>query len=70
MREKRTNNELHIAARNLQIYYGYFKQTLGYREATKRLKDHLSGKKIDVVAYGCEPILFKKLDNINYSRGY
>lgn len=70
MKEKRTKNELHIAARNLQSYYGYFNQNIGYREAMERLKNHISGKRRDDMAYVMDDILFKKFDNVNYSLGY
>lgn len=70
MKEKRTNKELHIAARNLQIYYGCIKRCIGYREAVNRLKLHCIGKRRDNIASAMEPFLFTEFENVDYSRGY
>lgn len=71
MKNKKLNKEeLNIAARNLQISYGWIKRCIGYREAVNRLKLHCSGKRRDNIASVMEPFLFKKFDNVNYSLGY
>lgn len=70
MKELNTDKEWHIATRNLQKIYSGFGQNCGYRETMKRLKDHFSGKRRDILAYIYEDILFKTFKSVNYSRGY
>ena len=70
MTKKHTEKEMHIAIRNYQHVTSKGGHNFSYREAKKRIQDHIDGKRYDSTYYVLENILYYKLNNVNYALGY
>ena len=68
--KRRTDKEMHIAIRNYQHVTSKDGHNFSYREAKKRIQDHIDGKRYDSTYYVLESILYYKLNNVNYALGY
>ena len=71
MAKKYTDEQKHIVIRNYQYMESLIGHNFSYREAKKRIQDHIDGKRFDntYFVFG-DNILQQKIGRVNYALGY
>ena len=71
MTKKYTDKQKHIVIRNYQYMESLIGHNVSYREAKKRIQDHIDGKRFDKTyfVFG-DNTLQQKIGCVNYAIGY